>query len=259
MNAEQCLKTIELFKKVGFPNVTKKSLETLNDHFLNANKRIVMIISHTTTHDFLLGLLLFGQSSIPITMFTDFKSPILKQFATRLGMLTREKNTSNTESIIKHLEQRTEFGLLIALGKTQRNEKIHSGYFHIARALQAPIIVLGFDYFLKTGTVSNKSWLPFEGQTYEHFRAISEKQILQEIQGICPFKPDFQTGFVASLYPHADLTDVTLTAPNMASLYAHVAKQQCANYVSESTVLLWVLFGLFLVFVILAIVCQYKK
>ncbi len=256
MDSKQRAETIQLFKKIGFPNVTEDALILLSDHFHAANKRFVMVISHTTTHDFLLGLLLFKNSSIPITMFTNFKSPVLKLFAKSLGMLTHQKGVAHTESIIKHLQTKKEFGLLLALGRTQKDEKVHSGYFYIAQKLQVPIIVLGFDYFLKTGTVSTKSWLPSIDQTYENFQAGAEKEILQAIQGICPLKLDFQPGFSAADYPHGNLQGKKINAPNMALLYAHLAKEQCTSYVSELTVVLWVLFGLFLLFLILGLFCK---
>jgi len=253
MNSSQIPKTLKLFQDIGFPNVERRALETLNDHYIAANRRLVMVISHTTTHDFLLGLLLFGQSSIPITMFTNFKSPILKQFAKQLGMLTHQQGMSNTQSIIEHLQHKKQFGLLIALGRTRKNEALHSGYFYIAQKLQCPIIVLGFDYFLKCGIVSAKSWQPSLDEKYENFQNHQEKEMLQTIQSICPLKLDFQVGFSAAKYPYADLQNKEITAPSMVLLYAHLAKEQC---MTNPKMLLWIVLIVVIIFLILILLCS---
>jgi hypothetical protein len=248
------------FNQVGLPNITSHMIERLGTHYVRSNKRLIMVISHTTTHDFLLGLLLFGQSSIPITMFTHFKSPILTKFAKSIGMVTHQDGVSSTDAILKHLANKQEFGLLIALGRTRPNERLHSGYFYLAQKLQAPIIVLGFDYFLKCGTVSANSWLPSVNETYAQFQVQREKQILNEIQGICPLKPNFQVGFDIAKYPHADLASSKITAPNTGLLYAHVFYQRCRKFSTTTLgrVLLFVILVLVLLFLLLLVVylCQ---
>ena len=220
---------LDILRDVGFKNVSQEQIGRIWDHFDASNRRFMMVMSHTTTHDFLLGLLLFGATSIPVTMFTDFKTPLLSIVGKRIGMIPRKEGCSNTDAIISHLKNKRQFGLLISLAKTELNQKVHSGYFYIAQALQLPIIVLGFDYFLKSGYVSVERWTTQPGETYASFQRRVEPAILDEIGRICPLKPQFQVGFDMDVYrsivpdcPH----DVVLTAPHLGLLLSQVAGRE---------------------------------
>src|SRR3989442_10135071 len=100
MNDVQIQNVLDTFNQVGFKNLKRSQLERIHNHFEKCNKRMIMVLSHTSNHDFLLGLLLFGASSIPITMFTNFRNPFLGKLARHIGMLTAVKNKSNTQCII---------------------------------------------------------------------------------------------------------------------------------------------------------------
>lgn len=233
MNVYQKRKAISLFQEVGFA-LEPRALELLNEHFVNANDRLVMVMSHTCTDDFLLGLLLFGCSSIPITMYTRFRSALLNRVSEKLGMITHQEGVSNTQRIIDHLKQKSRFGLLIGLARTEENARVHEGYFHISQALQAPIIVLGFDYLRRTGYVSSNSWLPKKGINYKVFQdEEAEAQILGNLQLIYPQKPQLQVGFDVKKYPHLFLgtKGKRVFKPNTTQLYYMVVRERTPSLV----------------------------
>lgn len=246
MDLYQQRRAIALFHKVGF-DLPPIVLQKIDRHYADANGRLVMVISHTCTNDFLLGLLLFGCSSIPITMYTRFRSPILKELSKRLGMIAHKEGVSNTQNIIETLRPKQTFGLLIALARTEPNARVHAGYFHIAQALQAPIIVLGFDYMRKSGYVSSRSWLPEPQVDYKTFQDDAEKQILAHIAMIYPQKPHLQVGFEDKKYPHLlfGTRGKKIFVPNSAYLYYLVTNERIPH---NAKLLVFICFGFLALF-----------
>ncbi len=253
MNLCQQRAIVQTFHDIGFANFSCANLQRLSDHYQQCNKRLMMIISHSASEDFLLGLLLFHFSSIPITMFTNFKSPIYRQMAKSFGMLVHDKSQSisNTKLIIEHLKQRDKFGFLISLGPTRPNEKVHSGYFHIAQTLQIPMVVIGFDYFLKFNFVSEKRWAPSVNETYGHFQQTSERDILDNIQQICPLRINLQPGFNPDHYPHGKLIGVTPQCPSLLVLFRALGRAHLQTSYMLRHTLLMVVFCLGLLLMLL--------
>jgi len=249
MNEIQIQNIMDTFKEVGFKHLKAEQLRKIAHHYTKASGKIMMIISHSSNHDFLLGLLLFGHTQIPTTMFTDFKNPFLTMFARNIGMITREQGVPSTSTIINELKKKKNYAFLISLARTARQQKVHSGYFYIAQALQIPMIVLGFDYFLQTGYVSEKHWAPPQKDlTYEQFQKTAEQDILHHLQQICPFKPNFQVGFDMQLYKnnHADFDVHAIRAPSLTTLYYQVA----GNCIPTST---WV--TILVIVVVILLIC----
>jgi hypothetical protein len=228
MNIQAQHEIVKNLKRAGLVNVQLSAIAALNERFIESNGRLVLVMSHTCCEDFLLGLIMFHSCEVPVYMFTNFRNPVWKHFAKKMGMITHQKGTSNTESIIRHLSTRPKFGLLIGLGRTELNETVHSGYFYVARKLQARIAVVGFDYYLKTGYTSQQSWMPHMDETYENFSETTEPEILKCIQEICPRKPHLQVGFKSILYPYADVRglgkDFPVFRPNLAALFAQLGE-----------------------------------
>jgi hypothetical protein len=241
----------------GFDNMSAQALNRLNRHFQACNKRIILVMSHTSTEDFLYGLLLFKAcSTIPIKMFTSFKDPLLKKLSAQMGMLTLKTNTSNTQAIIQHLQPLKEFALLISLAKTAANQKVHSGYFFIAQQLKVPIVVLGFDYFLKTGYVSSRKWVVSSTDTYENFQLKQEKEILFDIGNIWPLKPSFQVGFDPLKYHTQNVSETFV--PNTPLLFANVAKE-CFPKQTAAVIATLVVFIALIVLLVYLLVFKKKK
>lgn len=237
MNDVQLRNILDTFENVGFDKVEEQQLRLIAHHYTKAKGKIMIVISHSTTHDFLLGLLLFGRTKMPTTMFTNFKNPFLTMFANNLGMITHQAGKSNTQAIIEKLKTKKNFAFLISLARTAPKQKIQSGYFYIAQALQVPIIVVGFDYYLKTGYVSPK-WIapPTKTMTYADFKEQFEPLIVDHLKQICPAKPHFQVAFDVNFYKHAhpEFSMEKIFIPDMKRLYAHVA----GNYIPTNV---WVI------------------
>jgi len=246
---------IKTFQEVGFANLNKNAIKRLYDHFESSNRKLVMVMSHTAHQDFFLGLLLFRAMRIPITMFTSFKNPLLTMWSKYMGMVTRQKNESNTEAILNHLRDKREFALLLSLGRTEPNPTMHSGYFYIAQALQVPIIVLGFDYFLQTGYVSQQRWLPMATISYTEFQKKEEVEILHEIQNIWPVKPTFQVGFDPITYHTQGIKHI----PDLPQCPILLHKVMTCCYPIESVVLIVAIATVLLFFLFLFMALFKKK
>jgi hypothetical protein len=261
MNEAQQKEAIATLAQAGFC-IVPKVVATLNRHYEDSGHKLVLVMSHTCTHDFLLGLLVFGSGAIPITMFTHFKSPFLIGLAKKFGMITYQKGVSNTKRAIEVLKQKGRFALLIGLAKTRLNRRIHSGYFYIAQALQARIVVLGFDYYNHSGYVSESHWLPEPNQTYEEFAQIHQPGIVDEIQEIYPLYPELQVAFDPAKYRVHEHQRPFLksSAPSRAFLYALLAKDQVRRHVpTPLLIVLFVLLLMLLLFLILILARHRKK
>lgn len=244
-NNKRIVQTVEMFVKLGFKNIDINVIKDLMLRFFENQSKIIMVMSHTCNHDFLLGLLLFSMLSIPIKMFTNFKNPLFDQLSRKLGMIKSQKNKSNTEVIIETLKKQETYAFLISLGKTQHQEKIHSGYFYIAKKLQIPIIVVGFDYFLQAAYLSPNTWFVETQETYEHFQTTKEPEILLELNQIWPLKYYLQVGFKPELYPHyqkmkrdekSKIENFQIpTPPSPTVLYFHVLNKCLLNNNNNQT------------------------
>lgn len=257
MDEVQIRNILDTFQSVGFDKMHEHQLRRIAHHYTKAKGKLMIVISHSTTHDFLLGLLLFGRTKIPTTMFTNFKNPFLTMFANNLGMITHQDGKSNTQAIIDQLRKKKDYVFLISLARTAAKQKVQSGYFYIARELQLPIIVIGFDYFLRTGYVSEKRISPPpKKMEYSEFQIKFEPTILGHIQQICPFKPHFQTGFsidtYLATYPNFRREDIF--EPDLKLLYAYVA----GNYIPKSTWIV-ILIVTILFFLVVAFYYHYQK
>ena len=159
-------------------------------------------MSHTSTEDFWIGMLMFGCGRIPITMFMNPGDPLWRWFGRKMGMIVAQKGISNTQVTIEALRKRKRFALLIGLDNTKLGpKKVHSGYFHIAKALGANIIVLGYDYMQRTGYVSPLAWTPKPDENYQDFQASGqEREIVSQLQRIYPLKPERQVEFNINTY-----------------------------------------------------------
>jgi hypothetical protein len=253
MNLLQAEDAISTLQRAGF-EVTKPTLQHLDRHFRDSGGRLVMVMSHTGWQDFWLGLLLFNCGSIPITMYMNPRSRWWRWMGTKLGMVVGQKGMSNTTATIRALEHKKEFGLLMSLSKTTLGTKrVHSGYFHLAKALKARIIVLGFDYFRACGCISEDYWTVEPNETYEEFQAAGKEQaILAHIAHIHPLKPRRQVAFDRERYMR-DLSPSTcrqsMARPNPAFLAALWAKQHIER--NGLPVVAWVTLGVVIVTMVL--------
>jgi len=204
MNEKEISLAKERMARVGI-TIRPQDAALLNRHYLESEKKLIIIMSHTSYTDLLLGALLFTKTSLPVTALVGCHDRFNFLWK-RIGLLTvnRGDSGSSVTSIVSELKKRQKFALLMGLAKTEPNpSRIRSGYFYIAKETGSRIIVVGFDYWKKTSYISELYWTIPENLDYSTFQSLAirgEKSIVEELQKIYPHKPNYQIGFQESLY-----------------------------------------------------------
>ena len=124
--------------------------------------KIVMIGSHTSIYDFLIGLLyyyavLHKRYNTYILMkkqFEIFCTPILSFIDNKFNLISIDKTlqkTGLTTKICATLKNKDDYLLFIAPEGTRKcTETLRSGYWYIAQNLDIDIIYFGIDFSAKT-------------------------------------------------------------------------------------------------------------
>jgi 1-acyl-sn-glycerol-3-phosphate acyltransferase len=124
-------------------------------------KYVIAVAPHTSNWDFLVGI-----AARSILKITDAKFLAKSQLFTPLsGWLFRalggypvERSTSNdmVAQVAAIINSRPEFILAIAPEGTRKKvERLKTGFYHIARAANIPIVPVGFDYEKKEVVVGD--------------------------------------------------------------------------------------------------------
>ncbi len=114
-------------------------------------KKLYVVIPHTSNWDFPVGILLkFGWKMDVgfIAKSSLFKWPFA-WFFTALGGIPvdRKRSRGFIESVVKVIKEREQFSTAIAPEGTRgKVNKLKSGFFHIARLAEIPIIYVKFDW-----------------------------------------------------------------------------------------------------------------
>ena len=164
----------KIFPKV---NICKKTLKLLGYKFNNIDlenspSKLIIIGSHTSIYDFFIGALyyyaiLHAKYDSYILMkknFEIFTTPILSLIDKKFKLISVPKKINNglTKLIIDDLKDKNDFVLFIAPEGTRKlTERIKSGYWFIAKELDANIAFLGIDFNFKTITLE-ASRKPYE-------------------------------------------------------------------------------------------------
>jgi 1-acyl-sn-glycerol-3-phosphate acyltransferase len=113
------------------------------------NKKLYIVVPHTSNMDFFLGMLVKWAKGIKVN-FLGKKSlffPPLGWFLTYLGIVPVKKNGNQIDEIISIYQSRDKvaFGLAPE-GTRSRVEQFKSGFYHIAHGAQVPVIMVTFDF-----------------------------------------------------------------------------------------------------------------
>ncbi|MBX2814999.1 MAG: 1-acyl-sn-glycerol-3-phosphate acyltransferase [Saprospiraceae bacterium] len=132
-------------------------------------KKIYAVVPHTSAWDFVLGLLLRSAYRIRVnfvgkhTLFT----PPLGWLMRWLGgtPIDRSRSQNTVASIAEVFQEHDSFALAIAPEGTRKKvTKLKTGFYHIARMAQIPIVLVRFDFGSKLVTFS-EPFYPTEDQT----------------------------------------------------------------------------------------------
>jgi 1-acyl-sn-glycerol-3-phosphate acyltransferase len=118
-------------------------------------KCILMVIPHTSWHDFYLGIFTRGILDMEMNFIAKkelFKFPFGYYFRWMGGApVDRVGNLNKVESIAKIFSDRKEFRLAISPeGTRKKTTELKTGFYYIALQANVPIIPVAFDFEKKT-------------------------------------------------------------------------------------------------------------
>lgn len=127
-------------------------------------KSVVIVVPHTSWHDFYLGLLVRRILGVEIKFMAKkelFKPPFGWYFRWMGGTpLDRTAGQNKVDSIAALFRKKEEFRLAIAPEGTRKKVKDwKTGFYYIAKAADVPIVMIAFDFGKKRVKIS-KSMYP---------------------------------------------------------------------------------------------------
>lgn len=137
------------WKIVGNTNFSKDTVK----------KAVIIAVPHTSWHDFYIGLLLrkiLGVKTNFIGKAELFKWPFGYYFRAIGGVpVNRKERQDLVSSIVDIFNEREEFRLTLAPEGTRKKvEKWRTGFYHIAKQANVPIIMFTLDFENKQNKIS---------------------------------------------------------------------------------------------------------
>ena len=118
-------------------------------------KSVLMILPHTSWHDFYLGVFIRGITNIEMNYIAKkelFRFPFGFYFRWMGGApIDRTGNLNKVDAIVKIFKNHEEFRLaILPEGTREKVTDLKSGFYYIAVKANVPIIPIAFDYGRKT-------------------------------------------------------------------------------------------------------------
>lgn len=142
------------WKRVGNTNM---SMDTIK-------KAVIIAVPHTSWHDFYIGVLLrksIGLKTNFIAKKELFIGPI-GWYLKSIGAvpIDRESNDNTVDSVVALFNSRDEFRMTLAPEGTRKKVKHwKTGFYHIARKANVPIIMFSLDFGKKENKISEPFYL----------------------------------------------------------------------------------------------------
>jgi 1-acyl-sn-glycerol-3-phosphate acyltransferase len=156
---------LQLFKKTVFSQKNQMLSKLIFHRLLgwkisgqldaDIKKAVVIVYPHTSWHDFYIGALarkIINREINYVAKQELFNSPFGWYFKWMGGAPIDRKTSKNTvDQIVKIFKERSKFRLAITPEGTRKKVKHwKTGFYHIAKAAEVPIIPIAFDYATKT-------------------------------------------------------------------------------------------------------------
>ena len=114
-------------------------------------KYIVAVVPHTSWVDFMLGIIVRNISgeSINFVGKKELFGPLSGWFFRALGgaPIDRSGNKGSVDSMVAVFDAHTKFRIALAPEGTRKKvTQLRTGFYHIAKRLQIPIVPISFDY-----------------------------------------------------------------------------------------------------------------
>lgn len=132
-----------IFRRIGWSMRGEENLKT--------TKCVIIVVPHTSWHDFYIGVLARGISGLSMHFVAKrelFIFPFGSYFRWMGGTpLNRAKNEGKVEAIARIIQEKEVFRLAIAPEGTRKKvKKWKTGFYYIALAAEVPIVPVAFDY-----------------------------------------------------------------------------------------------------------------
>ncbi len=155
-------------------------------------KCILMVVPHTSWHDFYLGIFTRGIIGLKMNFIGKkelFRFPLGLYFRWMGGEpIDRSGNQNKVEAIAKIFEKKNEFRLAIAPEGTRKKvEKLKSGFYYIALQAGIPIIPVAFNFGEKSVQIGFPNYLTGE---YENDLAL----LVRHFEGVVGKIPKYSFG-----------------------------------------------------------------
>jgi 1-acyl-sn-glycerol-3-phosphate acyltransferase len=155
-------------------------------------KCILMVVPHTSWHDFYLGIFTRGIIGLKMNFIGKkelFRFPLGSYFRWMGGEpIDRSGNQNKVEAIAKIFEKKNEFRLAIAPEGTRKKvEKLKSGFYYIALQAGIPIIPVAFNFGEKSVQIGLPNYLTGE---YENDLAL----LVRHFEGVVGKIPKYSFG-----------------------------------------------------------------
>ena len=126
----------------------------------NIDKCVIIVVPHTSWHDFYIGLLvrkLLNKEIHYVGKKELFKPPIGWFFKWMGGTpIDRSKSQGYVDTIVNIFKEKKVFRLTIAPEGTRKKvDEWKTGFYYIAKQAQVPIVMVAFDYGKKNVNVSS--------------------------------------------------------------------------------------------------------
>lgn len=123
----------------------------LTGNFPDLKKYVLIVVPHTSWHDFYIGLLVRGVTGEKINYVGKkelFKPPFGWYFRWTGGApIDRGKRSNTVDAIIDLFNSREEFRLSIAPEGTRKKvSTLKSGFYYVAKGAGVPIVLVAFDF-----------------------------------------------------------------------------------------------------------------
>jgi 1-acyl-sn-glycerol-3-phosphate acyltransferase len=135
----------------------------LGEFDTSIKKSVLMVIPHTSWHEFYLGIFMRGITKVPMHYIAKqelFKFPFGFYFTWMGGKpIDRSKSLNKVEAIAKTFDNYDELRLgIFPEGTRKKVEQLKSGFYYIALNANVPIIPVAFDFGkkeIRIGTTFN--------------------------------------------------------------------------------------------------------
>jgi 1-acyl-sn-glycerol-3-phosphate acyltransferase len=127
----------------------------IDGNFPELSKFLVIVAPHTSNWDFPIGVFcrrILGFKSQYVAKKELFVFP-LGYFFRALGghPVERSRNTNFVDEVVRLYRENDQFVITMTPeGTRSRNDNWKSGYYHIAKAANVPVVYVGFDWGSKT-------------------------------------------------------------------------------------------------------------